>query len=116
VSADRQTKVIYRITYPNGKIYVGMDLTGTLAYFGSPNPGLIAADFTDDERRDFTIRKETLWESRIKSDTEVRAKEVEFILALQSNNPEVGYNRSPPGSDTMTLPFSVAMSVAHRRG
>jgi len=25
---------IYRITYPNGKIYVGKDLTDTVAYFG----------------------------------------------------------------------------------
>lgn len=30
-------KQIYKITYPNGKIYVGMDLTGTLTYFGSPS-------------------------------------------------------------------------------
>lgn len=29
-------KQIYKITYPNGKIYVGMDLTGTMLYFGSP--------------------------------------------------------------------------------
>ena len=29
-------KQVYKITYPNGKIYVGMDLTGTLLYFGSP--------------------------------------------------------------------------------
>jgi hypothetical protein len=28
---------VYKITYPNGKIYVGMDLTGTLLYFGSPS-------------------------------------------------------------------------------
>lgn len=27
-------KVIYKIIYPNGKIYVGKDLTGTLNYFG----------------------------------------------------------------------------------
>jgi hypothetical protein len=29
-------KVVYKITYPNGKIYVGMDLSGTMLYFGSP--------------------------------------------------------------------------------
>ena len=28
-------KQVYKITYPNGKIYVGMDLTGTLLYMGS---------------------------------------------------------------------------------
>lgn len=30
-------KQVYKITYPNGKIYVGMDLTGTLLYLGSPS-------------------------------------------------------------------------------
>src|SRR5450759_1168811 len=107
MSVDRQTKVIYRITYPNGKIYVGVDLTGTLAYFGSPNPGLIAADFTDDERRDFTIRKETLWESGGNTDNEVRTKEVEFILALKSNDPAIGYNRWPRFRTQLTLPFAM---------
>ena len=55
-------KVVYKITYPNGKIYVGMDLTGTMLYFGSPTAD-IAADFTPEQRRDVTIRKEILWES-----------------------------------------------------
>jgi len=31
-------KVTYKITYHNLKIYVGVDLTGTLRYFGVPNP------------------------------------------------------------------------------
>jgi hypothetical protein len=30
-------KQVYKITYPNGKIYVGSDLTGTLTYFGRPS-------------------------------------------------------------------------------
>ena len=30
------TQQVYKITYPNGKIYVGMDLTGTALYMGSP--------------------------------------------------------------------------------
>lgn len=88
-------KVIYRITYPNGKIYVGKDLTGTLTYFGSPNPALIAADFSVEQRRDFTVRKEVLWESATATDGETNAKEVEYILALRSNDPAVGYNRWP---------------------
>jgi hypothetical protein len=28
-------KVIYKITYPNGKIYVGQDVTDSINYFGS---------------------------------------------------------------------------------
>ena len=39
-------KVIYKITYPNGKIYIGKDLTDDINYFGSANSKLIANDFT----------------------------------------------------------------------
>ena len=88
-------KVVYKITYPNGKVYVGMDLTDTLRYFGSPNSKLIEADFTREQRRDFTIRKEILWESDVASDAEVRRREIEFIRELRSNDPAVGYNRFP---------------------
>jgi len=88
-------KVIYKITYPNGKIYIGKDLTNTLTYFGSVNSKLVAQDFSSEQRRDFTIRKEILWESEIASDQEVNKKEVEFILEFQSNNPLIGYNRWP---------------------
>jgi hypothetical protein len=50
--------VIYKITYPNGKIYVGQDRPNTMNYFGSADSRLIERDFTEEERRDFTIRKE----------------------------------------------------------
>jgi len=91
----RQRKVIYKITYPNGKIYVGMDLTDTLTYFESADSRLIEVDFGPEERDDFTVRKEVLWSSQSATDAEVRAKEVEFIVALRANDPSVGYNRSP---------------------
>jgi hypothetical protein len=92
--ADGRTKVIYKITYPNNKIYVRQDVTGSISYFGSPNCKLIAADFTVEQSRDFTVRKQILWQSEIATDAEVDAKEIEFILALKSNDPAVGYNRS----------------------
>jgi hypothetical protein len=88
-------KVIYKITYPNGKIYVGMDLTDTLNYFGSVDSKLIERDFTREQRRDLTIRKEILWESDSASDAEVRRMEVEFIRQLRSNDPTIGYNQWP---------------------
>lgn len=87
--------MVYRITYPNGKVYIGMDLTGTLTYFGSASPALIAADFTPEQRRDFTIRKEILWESSQAPDAEVRAEELRQIRAHRSNDPAIGYNRWP---------------------
>jgi hypothetical protein len=85
-------KWIYKITFPNGKIYVGMDLTGTFRYFGSWSSKSVAADFTEEERADFTIRREILWQSDTASDSEVRAKEIEFIHTLRSNDPAIGYN------------------------
>ena len=88
-------KVIYRITYPNGKIYIGKDLTGTINYFGSANSKLIENDFTPEEHRDFTIRKEILWESESASDQEVNRKEVELIALHCANDPSIGYNQWP---------------------
>jgi hypothetical protein len=87
--------VVYKVTYPNGKIYVGQDVTDSANYFGSANSALIAADFTRDELRDFTIRKQILWESEAASPSEINRKEVEFIVALRANDPAVGYNRWP---------------------
>ena len=86
-------KIIYKITYPNGKIYIGKDLTDSINYFGSANSELIAKDFTRKERQDFKIRKEILLESE--DEKEVNQKEPKFILEFQSNDPAIGYNRWP---------------------
>ncbi len=88
-------KVVYKITYPNGKIYIGKDVTNSINYFGSADDKVIEKDFTIEQRRDFTIRKEILWESETASDKEVNAKEVEFISSFRSNDPAVGYNQWP---------------------
>ena len=87
--------IIYKITYPNGKIYVGQDRTNSITYFGSPNEKLIAADFNDDERRTFTVTREILWQSTTATRAEVCSKELELILTLRANDPSVGYNRWP---------------------
>ncbi len=87
-------KVIYKITYPNGKIYVGQDVTNSALYFGSPNSKLVAADFTPEQLRDFSVRKQILWESAEATNEEVDTKEIEFILSLRSNDPTIGYNRT----------------------
>jgi hypothetical protein len=91
-------KQVYKITYPNGKIYVGVDFIGTtVVYFGSQSAttkARIAADLADC-RLDFTIRKEVLWESETATDAEARAKEIELIRATGANNPAIGYNGTP---------------------
>ena len=93
--SDEPMNVIYKITYPNGKIYVGQDRTDSINYFGSADDDLIAKDFTRDQRLHFTVTREILWESEAATPAEVRLKEVELILALRSNDPSVGYNRWP---------------------
>tara|TARA_R110000823_G_scaffold315599_2_gene448583 strand:- start:88 stop:369 length:282 start_codon:yes stop_codon:yes gene_type:complete len=86
------------VTYPTGKIYIGKDMYGNSRYFGSPNPGAINEDFEklpDAVRKDYTVRKQILWESTECGDAELSAKEVEYIRKYESNNPKVGYNQWP---------------------
>lgn len=108
-------KLIYRITYPNGKIYVGQDVTDSINYFGSASSELIAKDFTREQRHDFVIRKEVLWESETATNAEVNRKEVEFIVALGANNPDVGYNRWPKFKEVKPVAQRVAESDAGKR-
>src|SRR5690554_3675109 len=91
-------KQIYKISYPTGKIYIGKDSVGSYRYFGSPDIQVINSDFatlSESARQDYTIRKQILWESADCSEAELSAKEVEFIRAFRSNDPEIGYNRWP---------------------
>jgi hypothetical protein len=89
-------KIIYKITYPNGKIYIGKDLTDDLNYFGSAHSKTIEMDFTREQMRDFTIRKEIIFEFDDSVPNQVvNKKEVELILQHKSNDPTVGYNRCP---------------------
>jgi len=89
--------VVYVVTYPNGKLYVGSDKTDCIDYFGSGDSALIADDFTREQRRDFTVRKQILWEGE--SLEEMYAEERRWILKLRSNEPAVGYNQRPkPGT------------------
>ena len=88
--------VIYKLTFPNGKIYIGKDVSGnghSLRYFGSWDNELVMSDFTDEELRDFTVRKQIIFESTDKN--EVSKREYEFIKAYNSNNFDIGYNRNP---------------------
>jgi len=89
------SKIIYKIIYPNNKIYVGKDLINSVNYFGSADSRLIEKDFTSEERMDFTIRRLILWESEEASDSKVNKKEIEYIKQYQSNDPTIGYNQWP---------------------
>ena len=80
-------KVIYKITYPNGKIYIGKDLTNTLTYFGSVKSEYVEKDFTEDERKNFTIKKEIIYESE--SEDEINKIESQLILEYKSKKPKI---------------------------
>jgi len=92
-------KQIYKITYiPTNKIYIGKVAYESFRYFGSPDIEVVNEDFLKlptEIQKDYTVRKEILWESEDCSDSELSEKEVEFIRKHQSNNPEIGYNRWP---------------------
>jgi len=88
-------KWIYKITFPNGKIYIGKDLTGTFRYFGSWDSELVKNDHLNEGINVFEIKREILWQSDIASDEEVNFKEVEFIRKYKSNDPSIGYNKWP---------------------
>jgi len=90
---DENLKVIYKITYTNGKIYIGKDLTNSINYWGSASSELIEKDFTADERKDMSIRREIIYQS---TDTdEINRMEAVLIRENGSNNPEIGYNQWP---------------------
>ena len=74
--------IVYKITYPNGKLYIGQDRTNSINYFGSASDALIAEDFPPEARRNFTITREIL-----EPGTNVFVKEGE---------PQAPCARSPP--------------------
>jgi len=111
-------KVIYKITYPNGKVYIGKDLTDSINYFGSADHRLIETDFTRELRRDFTIRREILWESETASDQEVSSKEVELIRSFRSNDPAMattGGQDSTAETRSHNFPLGETKATIRRR-
>ncbi|HOI45099.1 MAG TPA: GIY-YIG nuclease family protein [Candidatus Aminicenantes bacterium] len=87
--------VIYKVTYPNEKVYLGKDLTVTLNDFGSADSQSMEKDFAREQMRDFTIRKEILFESNQLTNEDISKLEADHIKTYRSNDPEIGYNRRP---------------------
>jgi hypothetical protein len=87
---------IYKITYPNNKIYIGQDVTESfLTYFGSGNKDYIQKDFSFDQMKSFTIKKEILWSGEGLTPAELTRKEHELIVSHGANDPKKGYNLIP---------------------
>ena len=74
----------------------GLDVTDTTLYFGSSSvKAQIAADMTPEQRQDFTIRKQILWQSTDATDAEARAMEIQLIQETVANDAAQGYNLVP---------------------
>lgn len=96
MSGRKFSHVVYKITFPNGKIYIGKDV-GTdghsIRYFGSWDISKVEADFSKTDLMSFTLRREILFESDDKA--EVGRREMELIVAHGANDPKRGYNDVP---------------------
>jgi len=98
VAGVARLKQVFKVTYPNGKVYVGSDLTGSISYFGSPGDkakARIAADLGAQGCREFAVTKTILWECETATKAETLAVEREWIIRLGANDPDLGYNGSP---------------------
>lgn len=90
------SSVIYRITYPTGKIYVGHDRTKSINYFGSAYDALIARDFTPEQRQSFPITRDILWYPESATREGISRVEMQFIVELRAIDPAERYNQMPP--------------------
>ena len=63
--------VVYKIIFPNGKIYIGSDTQcggHHINYFGSWISEIVERDFTKEQLLNFSIQKEILFESDDKNE------------------------------------------------
>jgi hypothetical protein len=75
---------------------IGQDRTDTIDYVGSPNSHLSTQDFMREQRRDFSIRKESSMAFPDETEPqEITRHEVRLIAAYQANSPAKGYLRQP---------------------
>ncbi len=72
-----------------------MDMTDSIRYFGSVDAEILARDFTRGQGNMFTSTREIPLGISNRTRGEVMRKENEFIKAIRSNDPAVGYNRTP---------------------
>lgn len=86
--------IIYKITYPNGKIYIGQDRTRDINYFGSADSFTIAEDFPTWVWDGIAVTKEVLAHMADISIKELNALESKYIAEYKSNDPSIGYNRT----------------------
>jgi hypothetical protein len=93
---------IYKITFLNGKIYIGsdhqknIDVVGKF-YLGSFNEEYVYNDLLKcgwNGQKPFYVSKEIIWESNDTTKSELTKKEMLLIKQHKSNDFNIGYNRN----------------------
>ena len=102
--ADKVTKpgLVYKITFINGKIYIGQNTERNLKfrdpfYVGSFNKEYVYEDLMNsgwDGSSFPVVSKEILWQSDNTTINEVTKKEIEYIKKYKSTDPQIGYNQN----------------------
>ncbi len=93
---------VFKITFPNGKIYVGSDTASTarldfFKYFGSPEKA--RSEMLADKNEYITgavayvLKKEILHSKEDVTVGEILQVEQQFIRTLNAKDPSIGYNR-----------------------
>jgi len=93
---------VFKITFPNDKIYVGSDTARTarldfFKYFGSPLKAKTEmlyelGEYLDGELA-YVLKKEILYSEKDVRVGDILRIEQEFISSLHAKDSEVGYNR-----------------------
>lgn len=93
---------VFKITFPNGKIYVGSDTATTarldfFKYFGSPqkarNEMLVEMNEYLTGAVAYVLKKEILHSKENVTVGEILQVEQQYIRALNAKDPSIGYNR-----------------------
>lgn len=93
---------VFKITFPNGKIYVGSDTATTACldffkYFGSPqkarNEMLAEMNEYITGAVAYVLKKEILHSKENVTVGEILQVEQQYIRALNTKDPSIGYNR-----------------------
>jgi hypothetical protein len=83
---------VFKLTFPNRKIFIGKDDKGSLTYFGGFDREEVESDYRNIVMPSFTINKEVLWESESAEEEEVDAVVESYIRMFRSDDPRFGYN------------------------
>lgn len=88
---------VYKITFPNGKIYIGIDYSEQACpwqYLGSSSNKQLQIDCHHfrQQHKQWVIKQEILFESTTCTKAQLRQIEHEKILYYQATNPDIGYN------------------------